>query len=185
MTEQDEPAAAFEAFYASTAPALLRQLLALTRSTPEAQDCLQEAYARAWQHWPRVAVHPDPEAWVRQVGHRYAISRFRKARNNLVAAFRHGPAPAVPGMRPDQLALLDALQQLPRVQREVLVLHHLADLPVQEVAATLGAPVGTVKARLSRGRAALADLLTRTEYVTGPIPRIRAELSRRSPEGAS
>jgi len=40
------------------------------------------------------------------------------------------------------------------------LLHHLADLPVQQVAAEVGAPEGTVKARLSRGRAALAVLLS-------------------------
>jgi hypothetical protein len=40
------------------------------------------------------------------------------------------------------------------------VRHHLVGLPVQEVAEQLGVPVGTVKARLSRGRAALARRLT-------------------------
>ncbi|MDQ3485071.1 MAG: SigE family RNA polymerase sigma factor, partial [Actinomycetota bacterium] len=39
-------------------------------------------------------------------------------------------------------------------------LHHLCDLSVADVAAETGVPVGTVKARLSRGRAALASLLT-------------------------
>ena len=39
------------------------------------------------------------------------------------------------------------------------MLHHIADLPVHEVARETGAPEGTVKARLSRGRAALAVLL--------------------------
>ena len=48
---------------------------------------------------------------------------------------------------------------LPADQRRAIVLHHLADLPVAEVAVEVGAPVGTVKARLSRGRAALAVLL--------------------------
>jgi RNA polymerase sigma-70 factor, ECF subfamily len=57
--------------------------------------------------------------------------------------------------------LLAALQQLPFEQREVLVLHYLADLPVAEVASRVGAPLGTVKARLSRGRDALARLLDR------------------------
>ena len=45
-------------------------------------------------------------------------------------------------------------------QREAIALHHLADLPVAEVALTLGVPEGTVKARLSRGRDALAALLS-------------------------
>ena len=43
------------------------------------------------------------------------------------------------------------------------MLHHIADLPVHEVAREIGAPEGTVKARLSRGRAALAALLVRKE----------------------
>ena len=62
-------------------------------------------------------------------------------------------------LEPDRLDLLAALRRLPAAQREVIGLHHLADLPVAEVAETLGVPVGTVKARLSRGRAALAHLL--------------------------
>jgi DNA-directed RNA polymerase specialized sigma24 family protein len=48
---------------------------------------------------------------------------------------------------------------LPRRYREVLVLHYLADLPVQEVAAELRVPVGTVSSRLARGRAALVRAL--------------------------
>ncbi len=175
LVSEAEATLRFEEFYADTAARLMRQLLALTRDTAEAQDCLQEAYARAWQRWSSVSVHPDPEAWVRQVAHRCAISRFRKARNNLVATFRHGPPPAVPGMRPDHLALMEALQHLPAAQREVIVLHHLADLPVEEVASVVGAPVGTVKARLSRGRAALSEVLSRTEYFTGPLPRLGAD----------
>ena len=43
----------------------------------------------------------------------------------------------------------------------MIALHHLADLTVEQVADTLGLPTGTVKARLSRGRAALATLLVK------------------------
>ena len=53
-----------------------------------------------------------------------------------------------------------ALRRLPLAQREAIALHYLADLPVAEVASSLGVPVGTVKTRLSRGRAALAVLLS-------------------------
>ena len=48
----------------------------------------------------------------------------------------------------------------PESQRHAIVLHHLCDLPVEEVAALPGVPLGTVKARLSRGRAALAAALS-------------------------
>ena len=40
------------------------------------------------------------------------------------------------------------------------MLHHIADLPIQQIAAEIGVPEGTIKARLSRGRTALAALLT-------------------------
>ena len=66
------------------------------------------------------------------------------------------------------MALVAALKQLPEAQRRALVLHHLADLPVHEVARETGVPEGTVKARLSRGRAALAALLTDTPPTTLP-----------------
>lgn len=65
----------------------------------------------------------------------------------------------MPGLEPDRVALLNALRQLAGPTRETVVLHYLADLPVDEIAATLGVPSGTVKARLSRGRAALAEIL--------------------------
>ena len=73
-------------------------------------------------------------------------------------------------MTPDAVDLYRALRALPVGQRQVLVLHHLAGLPVAEVAAELGLPAGTVKARLSRGRAALARRLDPTPRV-GQEPR--------------
>jgi RNA polymerase sigma factor (sigma-70 family) len=69
-------------------------------------------------------------------------------------------------MSGDRVALLTALRQLAPPTREAVVLHHLADLSVTEVAATLDIPVGTVKARLARGRAALARFLSDDE----PVP---------------
>ena len=58
------------------------------------------------------------------------------------------------------VALVEALKQLPEAQRQAIVLHHIADLPVHEVARETGAPEGTVKARLARGRAALQQILS-------------------------
>ncbi|MFC6342058.1 RNA polymerase sigma factor, partial [Nocardioides hankookensis] len=48
-------------------------------------------------------------------------------------------------------------------QRQAVVLHHIADLSVLDVAREAGVPEGTIKARLSRGRAALAALLADEE----------------------
>ncbi len=55
--------------------------------------------------------------------------------------------------------LVDALRRIPEAQRHAVVLHHLVGLSVEEVARETGAPTGTVKARLSRGRSALAAVI--------------------------
>ena len=65
----------------------------------------------------------------------------------------------------EALALIEALRTLSVRQRQVLVLHYLVDLPVDEVARTLGMPEGTVKSLLSRGRQALAAKLGEAEEV--------------------
>lgn len=54
---------------------------------------------------------------------------------------------------------------LPVRQRQAIVLHYLVDLPVQEIAQTLGVPAGTVKTLLARGRRALAARLGEAEEV--------------------
>jgi len=59
----------------------------------------------------------------------------------------------------DALVLAEALQGLSVAYRQVVVLYYLADLPVEQVAAELGVPVGTVKGRLARARGALAARL--------------------------
>ncbi len=150
----------FDAFYASTAPALVRVVHGLTGDLAEAQDCVQEAYARAWQRWSTVSTYDLPAAWVRQVACRLAISRFRRARAGVGLLRRQGPPRDVPDIEPTHVALVTALRQIPEVQRVAIVLHHIADLSVEEVARETDAPTGTVKARLSRGRAALALLLS-------------------------
>jgi RNA polymerase sigma factor (sigma-70 family) len=62
-------------------------------------------------------------------------------------------------LHPQDRAVIEALRRLPLPLREVLVLHHCLDLPVEEVAAQTGVNLGTVKSRLSRGRERLAALL--------------------------
>ena len=61
------------------------------------------------------------------------------------------------------MALVAALRQLPERQRVAVVLHHLADLTVEQVAAETGASVAAVKQQLARGRRALAGLLSDDE----------------------
>lgn len=149
----------FDSFYAATSRRLTHQMYAMTGNLADAQDCVQEAYARAWQRWGSVSSANDPEAWIRTVAWRIAASRWRKARNGAAAMVRNGPPEHGPPPSPDTVALVAALRQISEQQRRAIVLHHLVGMSVDEVARETGSPVGTVKARLSRGRAALAALL--------------------------
>lgn len=150
----------FDAFYTGSSRRVLHQMYAMTGNLADAQELVQEAYARAWQRWSAVSTYDDPEAWVRTVAWRLAASRWRKARNGVAAMLRHGPPPHAPEPSLDNVALVAALREIPEVQRRTVVLHHLVGLSVAEVAHEMHVPEGTVKARLSRGRAALAQLLT-------------------------
>ncbi|MFE4173330.1 SigE family RNA polymerase sigma factor [Streptomyces sp. NPDC056909] len=155
MTEDE-----FDAFYASAFPRLTGQLYALTGDHSEAQDVVQEAFVRAWDRRQSFLADEAPEAWIRTVAMRLAVSRWRRARRWLELV-RRDPAPdRTPGPDPEHTALVAALRRLPEAQRTAVVLHHLCDLSVERVASETGAPVGTVKARLARGRAALARYLS-------------------------
>ncbi|WP_433166223.1 RNA polymerase sigma factor [Kribbella sp. CA-247076] len=139
---------------------LVAQLYTLCGSLAEAEDAVQEAFVRAVEKPRRFAQVENPEAWLRTVALNVARSRYRRTVVFHGLISRSGPPPAaVPGLSPDHVALVDALRQLPWEQREALTLFHLVDLPIRDIALHLGVPEGTVKARLTRGRARLAPLV--------------------------
>ncbi len=152
--------AEFDELYSAYARRLVGQMYAVCGNLAEAQDVVQEAFTRAWERRDQLSLVDSPEAWLRTVAYRLAVSRWRKAKNAAVAWTRRGDSDAVESISPDHVLLVTALRELPEAQRHTIVLHHLCDLPVEEVAALTGVPPGTVKARLSRGRAALAAVLS-------------------------
>lgn len=162
MTDDD-----YRAYYAAAFPRLVGQVYLLTGDLGEAQDVVQEAFIRGWARRRRFADGDTPDAWIRTVARRLAVSRWRSARAALAAWRRHGPAAEVPGPDVATPLIVAALQRLPEDQRRAIVLHHLCDLSIDQVAAEVGAPAGTVKARLSRGRAALRALLEADEPGAG------------------
>jgi RNA polymerase sigma-70 factor (ECF subfamily) len=157
----------FDLFYAGTARRVTSYLYTVTGSRAEAEDAAQEAYARAWQRWDKISGYGDPEGWVRTVGYRIAVNSWRKAVTRAAAHRRHGVPDDQPGLSPDYLAIVAALRKISPSQRQAIVLHYLFTLSVEEIARETGLPAGTVKARLSRGRQALAPLLGDSTPGTG------------------
>src|SRR5204863_6713481 len=108
----------------------------------------------------RFAQLDHPEAWLRAVALNAVRRRYRRANRFHGLLSRIGvPETTTAGLSADRVALVDALRQLPYEQREAIVLHHIVDLPVREIAVQLRVPEGTIKARLSRGRPGLAPLV--------------------------
>ncbi|MFI8933300.1 SigE family RNA polymerase sigma factor [Streptomyces sp. NPDC053474] len=154
----------FDAFYAATAKRTVAVVYAMTGDLAEAEDAVQEAYVRAWQRWGKLTGEgDDPLPWVRTVAARLAISTWRRTRNRVRAQFRHGPQADVPELSADRVVLVAALRELPPRQRQVVVLHHLLDLPVEQVARETGTTNGAVRTRLSRARKLLGARLTADE----------------------
>jgi RNA polymerase sigma-70 factor (sigma-E family) len=150
----------FDDFYRGSRDRLLGLVYALTGDLVEAQDAVQEAYIRAWQRWAALSRYDQPEAWVRMVACRIATSRWRSMRSRVRAYIRAAdPVQAAPPPGVDMLDVIAAMRRLPEEQRVAIALHYLVGLPVADVARETRAPVGTVKARLARGRKALAPLL--------------------------
>jgi len=149
----------FDRFFTAVYPRLVRQLFAVVGDVGEAEDVVQEAFARAAVRWQRICAYDNPEGWVRRVALNRARSNLRRSRRALAVLVRIGPAAEVPELSPDAMAIAVAMRRLPLRHREVLVLHHVVQLSVDETARQLGIPMGTVKSRLARGRAALARQL--------------------------
>lgn len=140
---------------------LVTGLYAISGDLTVAEDVVQEAFVRAISKIRDFRKVDNPEAWLRRVAINIHHTRYRRAQQ-LSFLYRRAearPADPPPDVGADHLDLIDALRALPQSQREAIALHHFMDLSVAEIAATLNVPDGTVKARLSRGRAALAERL--------------------------
>ncbi len=155
----------FEEFYQASYGRTVALVAAITGSRHEAEDVAQEAYARALARWWRLRDYDLPEAWVRKVALRIAIDSGRRRRRNLAVAGRlaaqHRPVGPEPADDLKYTPLGVALLGLPLHERQVIVLHYVADLPVHVIARESGLPLGTVKTRLAAGRRHLEQCLTR------------------------
>jgi RNA polymerase sigma-70 factor (ECF subfamily) len=146
----------FDDFYAAAYPRLVRTLTAISGSRADAEEVVQEAFVRLLPRWRRIQRYDQPEAWVRRVAVRQVLSRKRHRRVAVAAQHLLAEELLRPGPNGDRLDVRDVIRGLPVDQRTVLVLHHGLDLSLEQIADDIGAPLGTVKSRLHRARAAFA-----------------------------
>jgi DNA-directed RNA polymerase specialized sigma24 family protein len=92
----------FTAFYEANYERLVVQLFAVTGNLQDAQDVVQEAFARACVRWQRLHAYDLPAAWVRRVAIHLALQGLRRARRTLGLRGRSGP-PREPPTSDDEL----------------------------------------------------------------------------------
>jgi RNA polymerase sigma factor (sigma-70 family) len=140
-------------------PGLRRYARALAGAL-HADDLVQDTVERAWRKLEQRSGEMRP--WLFSIMHNLHVDRLRRPGLVLQELDDDALLPA-PERAPGQAIAIGemdaALARLPLGQREVILLVALEQMPYEQVAATLGIPVGTVMSRLSRGREKLRELL--------------------------
>lgn len=151
----------------------------MVRSEQDAADLTQEVFVRAYRALHRLRVDGAQGAWLRRIATNLCLDFLRRrnaaptfssldARPSEDTDVRLSWEVADPRGEPDRLfasnerlrVLHRAIDTLPDDYRAVIVLHHIEELRVEEIADALGLPPGTIKSRLSRARRALRRKLS-------------------------
>ncbi|OWY60979.1 hypothetical protein B7486_66270 [cyanobacterium TDX16] len=155
-TEPPGADGAFIALYEREFAIAAHAAYTIVGSTSRAQDLAQDALTAAYARWDHVQQLDRPGAWVRRVAINLAVKdRAKAARQSL--GVDEAVAPPVSDVDHDTRAVLaDAIRRLPDRQRVAVVLHYFHDLPLVEVAESLGCAESTAKVHLHRARRTLA-----------------------------
>ncbi len=144
----------FEEFFAERFVPLSRLAFLLTGSSSVADELTQDACEQVFRRWSHID-HPRTYA-------RTAIVNAARSwgRHRTVVDRTPGDIPRPAELDADAIAVREVLKQLPERQREVLVLRFYADVKIDDIAAELDCPVGTVKSLIHRGIARMQEELS-------------------------
>lgn len=169
-------AADFDRLYRASYSRVRATLMGMLHDPAAAEDCAQEAFARALRSWSRWRPEAPAEAWVHRIAVNVAISHRRRHRfaailHERLRARGDGPEHAI-----DREDLLAALRALPPRQAAAVVLRHLHGYTNREIAIALGVPERTVASRLATARERLQRELgwkvNPNKPGTSPAPRV-------------
>jgi RNA polymerase sigma-70 factor (sigma-E family) len=160
--------ASFAEFYQRARDDCLRVVQASVSDRQAAEDLVAEAFARAWAAWPKVSLHPSPQAWVVRTALNTSVSFWRRHGRHVAIGSYVEPDAADPSADSGAVEadLMAALRGLPIRQRQVIALRIFLDLDTARTAEVLGIAPGTVTAHLSRAIATLRELVPTTKKRT-------------------
>ena len=142
-------------------PRLRRYARALVGDRAAADDLVQDTLERAWAKLHLYRRGTDLRAWLFTVMHNVHVNKVRATRATDTLEDEM-PELAQRASQGDALMVRDldrSISRLPAEQRSVLLLVTLEDMSYDEVARTLGIPIGTVMSRLSRAREKLRAMM--------------------------
>src|ERR1700733_9618606 len=162
-------------------PAALR----MTRNHSDAEDLVQETFAKAYAAFHQFMPGTNLRAWLHRILANTFINSYRKKRREPLQAlstdfhedWQVGADPLAAPVRSaeaealDRLAdseILRALRELPEEFRVAVYLADIEGYPYREIAEIMGTPIGTVMSRLHRGRGRLRDKLAAYGPGKGP-----------------
>ena len=159
VATEDQLTALYTVHYRS----LVRMAAFLTGDRDNAEEVVQDAYVKVHGSWRGLREPDKAEAYLRTAVVNLSRSRLRRRQ----VAAKHQPEPLLDTASAESTALravqreavVHALQQLPRRQREAVVLRYYGDLSEAQTASAMGCSVGAVKSHTSRAMAALRPLL--------------------------
>ncbi|MGH3356651.1 MAG: sigma factor-like helix-turn-helix DNA-binding protein [Nocardioidaceae bacterium] len=168
MTRVDD----FDAFYHAGRTPLLHQTYAVTGDVVRAASAVEHAFANAWSQWRKVRRFDDPIGWVRNDAWREAASQLPLRRRRR--PWRRSGGEAASDRHEGDLA---ALMGLPDGQRKVVVLYHLARLPIDRIAREVGISEATASSLLVSGEQSWGDgrttIATALANIGGDVQQVR------------
>jgi RNA polymerase sigma-70 factor (ECF subfamily) len=170
--------AAYERWVRASAPRLLRVTRRLLRNEQDAQDVTQDAFLNAFRHLDSFDGGARLSTWLHRIAVNAALMKLRSKRRHpeesiddrlprFDAAGEHEHAPWAWAARGDaalgsaelRKAVRAAIDELPDLYRDVLLLRDIEELSTEEAASALGITVAALKTRLHRARLALRERL--------------------------
>jgi RNA polymerase sigma-70 factor (sigma-E family) len=150
----------FAEYFTARAPAMRRLAYGLSGGWHAAEDLVQSTFVTLYRRWHRIRVE-SLDAYARRILVNAFLSERHSRRRESVMPEPPDLAASPGGDISDRLLLQRALTALPPRQRAMVVLRHLEDLSITQVADLLGVAEGTVKSQTARGiqslRGALGD----------------------------
>ena len=172
-SQNDRPAAAFEELAVPLFDSLYNFARWLVHNSSDAEDLVQETYLKALRSFASFQPGTNFRAWMFRILRNAFLSSCSTLDRRMTVAMdseEDFPISSATSATPESLliqrfsieACREAIEQLPLIFREVILLCDVEDASYQEIAEILSIPMGNVMSRLSRARKAVRDSLRRT-----------------------